>query len=226
VLCINPSITYGATQRLRVLLFSGKKTLSPGDAFRTSPLPLSLHVHKLISTVLGAMSKALATLCTQPLIVAKVGLQSKPPPEREGRAFKSFSEVLRHVIQHEGVARLFKGIGPQLLKGILVQGILNMTKERCVFISPSGTVTDCRQDRNICAATAAVRAQAAHRAAGQDREQAARRASPQPRDSQVTDFVRSYSGLQMVDGSARSQASSYFIDLQTPKNRSYMTSIR
>jgi hypothetical protein len=41
VLCINPSITYGATQRLRVLLFKGKKTLSPAEAFRESlPLPL------------------------------------------------------------------------------------------------------------------------------------------------------------------------------------------
>jgi hypothetical protein len=78
------------------------------------------------------MSKALATLCTQPLIVAKVGLQSKPPPERQGRAFKSFGEVMRHIVDHEGVMRLFKGVGPQLLKGILVQGILNMTKERCV----------------------------------------------------------------------------------------------
>jgi hypothetical protein len=76
------------------------------------------------------MSKALATLCTQPLIVAKVGLQSKPPPERKGRHFKTFGEVLRHIVEHEGVARLFKGVGPQLLKGILVQGILNMTKER------------------------------------------------------------------------------------------------
>jgi Mitochondrial carrier protein len=37
VLCINPSITYGATQRLRVLLFRGKKTLSPAEAFRASP---------------------------------------------------------------------------------------------------------------------------------------------------------------------------------------------
>jgi len=113
VLCVNPSITYAATQRLRVLLFKGKKVLSPAEAF-----------------LLGAMSKALATLCTQPLIVAKVGLQSKPPPERNGKAFKTFSEVMTHIIEHEGLMRLFKGVGPQLLKGVLVQGILNMTKEK------------------------------------------------------------------------------------------------
>ena len=82
---------------------------------------------------LGAMSKALATIATQPLIVAKVGLQSRPPPSRNGKPFKSFIEVMQHIIEHEGPWALFKGIGPQILKGLLVQGILMMTKERWVF---------------------------------------------------------------------------------------------
>lgn len=38
------------------------------------------------------MSKTLATLATQPLIVAKVGLQSRPPPARKGRPFRTFSK--------------------------------------------------------------------------------------------------------------------------------------
>jgi hypothetical protein len=38
--------------------------------------------------------------------------------------------VLLHIVEHEGITRLFKGIGPQLLKGVLVQGFLMMTKER------------------------------------------------------------------------------------------------
>jgi len=80
--------------------------------------------------VLGALSKAMATFATQPLIVAKVGLQSRPPPARNGKPFKSFIEVMAFIIEHEGVMSLFKGIAPQLLKGLLVQGILMMTKER------------------------------------------------------------------------------------------------
>lgn len=72
----------------------------------------------------------LATIATQPLIVAKVGLQSKPPPSRNGKPFKSFTEVMQYIIQHEGPMALFKGIGPQILKGLLVQGFLMMTKER------------------------------------------------------------------------------------------------
>jgi hypothetical protein len=76
------------------------------------------------------MSKALATIATQPLIVAKVGLQSRPPPSRNGKPFKSFIEVMNYIVKHEGLAGLFKGIGPQILKGLLVQGFLMMTKER------------------------------------------------------------------------------------------------
>jgi len=86
--------------------------------------------HSNASTVLGALSKAMATFATQPLIVAKVGLQSRPPPARNGKPFKSFIEVMAFIIEHEGVMSLFKGIAPQLLKGLLVQGILMMTKER------------------------------------------------------------------------------------------------
>jgi hypothetical protein len=78
------------------------------------------------------MSKSLATIATQPLIVAKVGLQSKPPAVRNGKPFTSFIEVMKFIIDNEGVASLFKGIGPQILKGLLVQGILMMTKERYV----------------------------------------------------------------------------------------------
>jgi hypothetical protein len=80
--------------------------------------------------VLGAMSKALATIATQPLIVAKVGLQSIPPPARQGKKFKSFLEVMEYIVEHEGPLGLFKGITPQIVKGILVQGLLMMTKER------------------------------------------------------------------------------------------------
>jgi hypothetical protein len=118
VLVINPSITYGAYQRLRTVMFKDKPNLRPAESF-----------------LLGALSKSMATLATQPLIVAKVGLQSRPPPKRNGKPFKSFGEVMAFIVEHEGMLSLFKGIGPQILKGLLVQGFLMMTKERYVFTS-------------------------------------------------------------------------------------------
>ncbi|KAH8686647.1 mitochondrial carrier domain-containing protein [Ilyonectria robusta] len=113
VLVVNPAITYGAYERLKDVFFPGKASLKPWEAF-----------------LLGAMSKTLATIATQPLIVAKVGLQSRPPPIRNGKPFGSFIEVMKFIIEHEGLLGLFKGIGPQIFKGLLVQGILMMTKER------------------------------------------------------------------------------------------------
>ncbi|KAG0647012.1 Peroxisomal adenine nucleotide transporter 1 [Hyphodiscus hymeniophilus] len=113
VLVVNPAITYGAYQRLREIIYPGKANLRPMEAF-----------------LLGALSKSLATIATQPLIVAKVGLQSKPPPSRQGKPFKSFVEVMKFIIENEGLLGLFKGIGPQISKGLLVQGLLMMTKER------------------------------------------------------------------------------------------------
>lgn len=117
ILVVNPAITYGAYQRLKDILFSGRNNLKPWEAF-----------------ILGALSKALATIATQPLIVAKVGLQSRPPPDRAGKPFKTFGEVMRYIIDREGPLALFKGIGPQITKGLLVQGLLMMTKERMELI--------------------------------------------------------------------------------------------
>ena len=97
-----------------------------------------------IHIVLGASSKTLATLATQPLIVAKVGLQSRPPPARQGKPFKSFVEVMSYTVEHEGLFGLFKGIVPQICKGLLVQGVLMMIKERYthIIVNSSRNATD------------------------------------------------------------------------------------
>lgn len=39
---------------------------------------------------------------------------------------------MSYIIEHEGPWALFKGIAPQIAKGILVQGVLMMIKERSV----------------------------------------------------------------------------------------------
>lgn len=109
------------------------------------------------------MSKAMATIATQPLIVAKVGLQSRPPPDRNGKPFKSFGEVMRYIVQHEGPLGLFKGIAPQIIKGLLVQGLLMMTKERMelLFVLLFRYVRKVRQEKLAqLAQVAAEKAQA------------------------------------------------------------------
>ncbi|KAK8091962.1 hypothetical protein PG997_002323 [Apiospora hydei] len=100
VLVVNPAITYGAYERLKSGMFPSKTRLTPGEAF-----------------FLGAMSKAMATIATQPLIVAKVGLQSKPPAVRKGKPFKSFIEVMRFILDNEGPWACSRASAPRSSRG-------------------------------------------------------------------------------------------------------------
>lgn len=53
---------------------------------------------------------------------------------------------MRFIFDREGPLGLFKGIGPQIVKGLLVQGLLMMTKERYVYQPKQAivmTLTNC-----------------------------------------------------------------------------------
>jgi len=113
LLCVNLAVTYGATERLRNLLFQGRLKLQPWE-----------------SALLGVLSKGLATVITHPIVVGKVALVAKPPPSRHGVPYKSVTDVLRHIVKTEGVLQLWKGLGPGLSKSILFQGLLMIFKER------------------------------------------------------------------------------------------------
>ncbi|KAH3679738.1 hypothetical protein WICPIJ_008555 [Wickerhamomyces pijperi] len=109
VLTINPSITYASYERLKKVLFKGRAVLLPHENF-----------------VLGVLSKMLATLITQPLIIAKAMLQ-------KSHKFGTFQSCLAYLVKHEGIAALWKGLGSQLSKGVLVQGFIFMFKEQLFF---------------------------------------------------------------------------------------------
>lgn len=107
VLVINPSITYGSFERVKAILYPGRISLSPRESF-----------------VIGALAKVLATIVTQPLIVAKVMQQSA------SKKYSSFVQILAHLAHTSGIKGLYRGIGPQISKGVLVQGLLFMFKDQ------------------------------------------------------------------------------------------------
>lgn len=126
VLCVNPSITYGSFERLRQIFFNGKEYLGPLESF-----------------TLGMCAKSLATVSTQPLIVSKAMLQKKESKKPDGASakieeesnehdikFNGFVEALEHLWHTERFRGLYKGIVPQLVKGVLVQGLLFMFKDQ------------------------------------------------------------------------------------------------
>ncbi|CUM64666.1 uncharacterized protein PRCAT00002275001 [Priceomyces carsonii] len=126
ILCVNPSITYGSYERLKYILYGSKEYLGPLENFS-----------------LGVLAKSMATLATQPLIVSKAMLQKKHHKNEKGEAedeeegedghdvkFHHFTEALTYLWKTEQIKGLYKGVAPQLLKGVFVQGLLFAFKDQ------------------------------------------------------------------------------------------------
>ncbi|GJJ08375.1 hypothetical protein Clacol_002589 [Clathrus columnatus] len=134
VLTVNPAITYGVFERVKgVILGEDTDTkLSPGVSF-----------------MLGAFSKSLATIVTYPYIMAKVRVQTSVKDknsleeleegkgkgkEREGTTHKprysGSIDVLRKVWKSEGFLGWYQGMGAQILKAVLTQALLFVSKDQ------------------------------------------------------------------------------------------------
>ncbi|ODV58409.1 Ant1p [Ascoidea rubescens DSM 1968] len=131
VLTLNPSITYSSYKKAKTLFFPKKKNLKP-----------------LQSLFLGMLAKLIATVITQPLIVSKAMIQKKEItvllneqktdsngntvtiPKKKKFVFKNFQQCLSFLYASEGLKGLWKGIGPQLSKAVIVQGFLFMFKDQ------------------------------------------------------------------------------------------------
>lgn len=113
VLCINPSITYGLYERLKQVLYNNKEFLGPLELFS-----------------LGMIAKLMATLATQPLIVSKAMVQKKLQKQSDEVRFDGFTHALAHLWRTEKLRGLYKGVAPQLVKGVIVQGLLFMFKDQ------------------------------------------------------------------------------------------------
>ncbi|SCU80124.1 LADA_0B05182g1_1 [Lachancea dasiensis] len=117
ILTINPSITYASYEKLTQLFISASSARG-----RTELKDTAAQLSPRQNFILGVASKMISTIITQPLILSKAWLQ------RTGSQFHSFQEVLIYLYTHEGVLSLWKGLAPQLSKGLLVQGLLLMFK--------------------------------------------------------------------------------------------------
>ena len=130
ILTVNPSITFASYEKLQDIFITSKRAVDENGQLLETSGQLSPRQNFL----LGVFSKVISTLITQPLIVSKAYLQ------RTGSNFQSFQQVLLYLYKQEGLISLWKGLAPQLSKGILVQGLLFMFKgeltkliKRCIF---------------------------------------------------------------------------------------------
>jgi hypothetical protein len=78
--------------------------------------------------MLGAIATMIASTLTFPAARARAILQTQRL-SRVGGVLRA-SDVLRTIIANEGWAALYKGLGPQLVKGVLSSALMLATKEK------------------------------------------------------------------------------------------------
>ncbi|PPR02615.1 hypothetical protein CVT24_002186 [Panaeolus cyanescens] len=134
VLTVNPAITYGAFERVKSLVL-----LARGGA--------STKMGPWLSFVIGALSKTLATVVTYPYIMAKVRIQARsadvedakechaelPKPHKyhhEHSKHVGALDILARVWKREGFVGWYQGMQAQIIKAVLSQALLFMSKEQ------------------------------------------------------------------------------------------------
>ncbi|KAI0368001.1 adenine nucleotide transporter [Pilatotrama ljubarskyi] len=136
VLTVNPAITYGLYERVKsvMLLAKGETNanakLSPWMAF-----------------TVGALSKALATVVTYPYIMAKVRIQARSAdieeaqeehiplpqhnkPHHKGTHHVGALTVLARIWRRNGFVGWYQGMSAQLVKAVITQALLFMSKDQ------------------------------------------------------------------------------------------------
>jgi hypothetical protein len=129
MLTMNPAITYSVFERCKSGILESRKNkgkkmeLSSGEVF-----------------VIGAFSKTVATIVTYPLIMAKIKLQWKPHKkeneteeerkDRESKTYNGIVDVLKKSYKNDGIPGLYQGMQAQILKAVLTQAILFVSKEK------------------------------------------------------------------------------------------------
>ncbi|KAI0787527.1 adenine nucleotide transporter [Fomes fomentarius] len=136
VLTVNPAITYGMYERVKSILL-----LAKGETNNNAKL------NPWMAFTVGALSKALATVVTYPYIMAKVRIQARsadteeaeaehvPPPKHKKPHHKtghhvSALTVLARVWQRNGFRGWYQGMNAQLIKAVITQAFLFMSKDQ------------------------------------------------------------------------------------------------
>lgn len=122
VLTINPAIQYTVFEQLRQRLMTLLNARAQGRGVSKRVVELST----FDAFILGAASKAVATMITYPLVRAKV-LQKVCTRQEDAR---SLVGTLERVYREEGVRGLYKGLDAQLVKTVLAGAIMMTVKEK------------------------------------------------------------------------------------------------
>jgi len=141
VLTVNPAITYGMFERIKsILLLAQEKAAAAA--------PSNGKLTPGMSFLIGALSKTLATVVTYPYIMAKVRIQARgtdaqmakeeglPAPPHHTYHHSANSkhpgalDLLKAVYKREGFAGWYQGMSAQIIKAVISQALLFMSKDQ------------------------------------------------------------------------------------------------
>ncbi|CAO1627237.1 unnamed protein product [Sympodiomycopsis kandeliae] len=122
-LVINPILQYTAFEQLKNLLV--KSRLARGTSAALSSFDFF---------VLGALSKLFATGLTYPQVLVKSRQQASSGGNKtqggNPQAKRNFFAELAEIVKNEGIAGLYRGVGPKLTQSVLTAAILFMSQAR------------------------------------------------------------------------------------------------
>lgn len=114
-LVINPILQYTAFEQLKNMLV--KSRLARGVSAALSDFDFF---------VLGALSKLFATGLTYPQVLVKSRQQAGSGPAKKRNFFAELAEI----VKNEGIAGLYRGVGPKLTQSVLTAAILFSSQAR------------------------------------------------------------------------------------------------
>ena len=85
-----------------------------------------------VNFLVGAGSKAVASVTTYPLVVSKVHLYTQHPGEESNE--HGLLEAVQEILSEEGVRGLYKGLSSQIGSAMLKEAFLNMTRHEIYFL--------------------------------------------------------------------------------------------
>jgi len=112
-LALLPALTLYIHQALLALLIPARHRAHPPGA---------------VTFLVGALSNALATVPLYPLIIVKVLSQAGTYSDAKGRL-----DTFKMILGDRGLGGLYQGIGGQLVKGFVQQGVMMLLKQRSVL---------------------------------------------------------------------------------------------
>eukprot|EP00903_Cladosiphon_okamuranus_P010191 g9650.t1 len=125
VLCLKPAIQYAVFNRLKAI------TLAYRGGKGGSGAPNELTAVQAF--VIGAISRAVATVMVFPYIRAKVIMMSRKTGEGGGSDPAASASILSNlvaILRDDGVSALFQGIAPEISRGVLSAALMLMVKEK------------------------------------------------------------------------------------------------